>query len=115
MKTGITVSEERLHNLVKRVSTATSEYIEMLAAAYLKETNIPAGDAELVQVIDGYKIRWYFQKKQREKFTPEYGATSNCKVCARRIVYCNEDAWLHCEPQDHGFACPPENEYEIKS
>ena len=37
---------------------------------------------------------------------PEYGATSHCEVCAKRIVFCGDNVWLHCEPQDHGFARP---------
>lgn len=37
---------------------------------------------------------------------PEYGATSNCVVCARRIVFCGDGVWLHCQPQDHGHARP---------
>ena len=66
MKTKVDVFEKELLRLQGQSSATTSEYIEMMAAAYLKETNIPASEVELVQVIEGYKIRWYFQKRTDE-------------------------------------------------
>lgn len=47
------------------ITEILAEHLEMYAAAYLKETNIPASEAELVQEMDGLKIRWYFQKRER--------------------------------------------------
>jgi ribosomal protein L29 len=38
------------------------------------------------------------------KDVPQFGATSNCVVCRKRIVFCGDGVWLHCEPQDHGHA-----------
>lgn len=38
--------------------------------------------------------------------SPEYGATSNCVDCGKRIVFCGDGVWLHCEPQNHGHARP---------
>ena len=59
----VSVRDTQLERLVDSLRMASNEYIEMMAAAYLKETNIPANEVELVQQIDGYKIRWYFQKR----------------------------------------------------
>lgn len=38
--------------------------------------------------------------------TVEYGATSNCIECGRRIVFCGDGVWLHCQSQLHGHAIP---------
>ena len=52
-----------MQSALEKICIAQAGYIEMLAAAYLKETDIPASQAELVQVMEGYEIRWYFRKR----------------------------------------------------
>ncbi len=57
-------SSTEWQEMIDRVVSASAEYVEIMAAAYLKETNLPASEVELVQQMDGYKIRWYFQKRE---------------------------------------------------
>ena len=60
----IDVHQVQWHAMLTRLFAVSGTYIEMMAAAYQKETNLPASEVELVQQMDGYKIRWYFQKRE---------------------------------------------------
>jgi hypothetical protein len=43
-----------------------NQHIEMMAAAYLQETNLNPEEVELVEVQEGNLIRWYFRKRSAE-------------------------------------------------
>ena len=38
------------------------------------------------------------------KVVPQFGATSNCSICHKRIIFSGEGVWLHCASQKHGSA-----------
>lgn len=58
---------ELMQATVDRAARARTANLEMLAAAYLKETNIPASEAELVEQVvsdeKGTRMVWYFRKR----------------------------------------------------
>ena len=57
------------HDLLARITSKASEiqatHLEMFAAAYLKETSIPASEAELVQEFRDMRIVWYFRRRTK--------------------------------------------------
>ena len=66
--TGGTVSnlDYGLNELSKRVANVSAEKVEMLAAAFLKETNLKPSECELVmEYTHDSKIIWYFRKRER--------------------------------------------------
>lgn len=56
-------SFEPLHQATKELSERTPLYIEMMAAAFLKETDLKASEVELVVTYGIDKITFYFQKR----------------------------------------------------
>lgn len=51
--------------VVREITETTDRYLEMMAAAYLKETKIPATEVELIQQLSGEGvIRWYFRRRE---------------------------------------------------
>ena len=52
---------------VRLLAEREAVYIEMMAAAYLKETDIPASEVELVRVdefTEGRTFRYFFRRRQ---------------------------------------------------
>ena len=56
-------------NMIEKMTTdimaRQKDYIEMFAAAYLNQTNIPPDKAVLVQQWEGNTIRWWFEEKKK--------------------------------------------------
>ena len=52
-------------NIHKRIIEITPNYIEMMAAAFIKETGLKATECELVQEqdLDHFRIIWYFRRR----------------------------------------------------
>jgi uncharacterized HAD superfamily protein len=50
-----------------RIETTRAEHIEMMAGAYLKATDIPIQEVELVEEHDGLMMRWYFRRRKDMK------------------------------------------------
>jgi len=52
----------------RELSERSAMYLEFMAAAFIKETGIPASECELVceqlPSINGFKIIWYFKKRE---------------------------------------------------
>jgi antitoxin component of RelBE/YafQ-DinJ toxin-antitoxin module len=55
--------EEEMHRVMEKIGGSKSRYIEMMAAAYIKETNIPAIEAVLVTQYTNDGVRFWFAKK----------------------------------------------------
>ncbi len=53
-----------IEDLVEKVLRTRAAYIEMLAAAFLKETGLKASESMLVEEKAGNQIRWYFKKRE---------------------------------------------------
>lgn len=56
---------EPLHQLVRRICRVRAEYLEMMAAAYLKKTNLDVEDVELVEELDpqNHLVKFYYRRR----------------------------------------------------
>lgn len=52
-----------LEQSVEQIMALRHGYIEMLAAAWLKETAIPATEAEIVEVHNGTETVWFIRRR----------------------------------------------------
>ena len=49
--------------MLELVGRKRAEYVEMMAAAFSKATDLPPEDCVLVQQIDGHTIKMWFERK----------------------------------------------------
>lgn len=53
-----------IENIIEKAGKTRESMIEMLAAAFIKETGLNPSEAVLVQEMAGNKIIWYFKKRK---------------------------------------------------
>ena len=58
--------EELSHTL----GFTTLDYLEKMAAAYLKETNLKPSEVELVMQVKGNVWRWWFRRREDIQISP---------------------------------------------
>ena len=71
---GVKEARESFEAMARRVMENQAAHIEMMAAAYLKATDLPPDRVELVQENQGNKIIWYFRERQPPA-SPKTGAS----------------------------------------
>ena len=54
---------KKINDHVQDTLDIRNEYIEMMAMAYLKMTDIHPSEVELVEEREGLRTRWYFRRK----------------------------------------------------
>lgn len=105
---GGNVSHETVMNMRDVIAELRSELAEYVELHSKVADELGTANHKLMQIEDLSKRESGLTPRAADGYTglPEYGATSHCEVCAKRIVFCGDNVWLHCEPQDHGFARP---------
>ena len=54
---------KKINDHVQDTLDIRNEYIEMMAMAYLKMTDVHPSEVELVEEKEGLRTRWYFRRK----------------------------------------------------
>ena len=62
------MAENPFEGLRNAIGITTLDYLEKMAAAYLKETNLKPSEVELVMQVSGNVYRWWFRKREEIQF-----------------------------------------------
>lgn len=57
-------ADNLFEELTRKIGFTTSQYIEMMAAAYLKETDLKPSEVELVMQVKGNVWSWSFRRRE---------------------------------------------------
>ena len=65
--TSLSIYNKEMAKFTRKISKVRAHYIEMMAAAYLKTTQIPIEEVELIEQMDpvNHLIRFYYSRKDK--------------------------------------------------
>jgi hypothetical protein len=62
--TNVTPIRAEVAEFINRVMRNRTDYIAMMAAAYLQKTNLDPEEVELIEERNLHQVRWYFRKRK---------------------------------------------------